>query len=228
MSTVEGGGNIVTDGLVLYLDAANTKSYVSGSTTWNDISRGGNNGTLVNGPTFSSVNLGNIAFDGVDDYVQIPNSNYLTLGNFTVTSWAIRTTGNTTSFRLVANGADSDSLTTPGFFLGATSLNCVFSINPTGVRTSLTTPITAGIFTCMTGVYDGSGNMGIYINGQPKTFVSSPTGSTVSNKGIYIGCRTVNDLFWPGNVASVQIYNRVLSATEVLQNYNATKSRFGL
>jgi hypothetical protein len=60
---------IVTDGLVLYLDAANTKSYVSGSTTWNDISRGGNNGTLVNGPTFNRGNGGSIEFDGVDDYV---------------------------------------------------------------------------------------------------------------------------------------------------------------
>ena len=62
---------IVTDGLVLYLDAANPKSYVSGSTTWRDISRGGNNGTLVNGPTFDSGNGGNIVFDGVDDYSRI-------------------------------------------------------------------------------------------------------------------------------------------------------------
>ena len=54
MSTLNGGPNIVFDGLVLYLDAGNTKSYISGSTTWNDISRLGNNGTLINGPTFSS------------------------------------------------------------------------------------------------------------------------------------------------------------------------------
>ena len=60
---------IVTDGLVLCLDAANSKSIVSGSTTWNDLSRGGNNGNLVNGPTFNSGNGGSILFDGVDDYV---------------------------------------------------------------------------------------------------------------------------------------------------------------
>ena len=53
MSTLSGGPNVIVDGLVLWLDAANSKSYISGSTTWNDISRGSNNGTLVNGPTFS-------------------------------------------------------------------------------------------------------------------------------------------------------------------------------
>jgi hypothetical protein len=58
---------IVTDGLVLYLDAANTKSYVSGSTVWNDLSRSGYNGTLTNGPTFNISNGGSISFDGVDD-----------------------------------------------------------------------------------------------------------------------------------------------------------------
>jgi hypothetical protein len=63
------GPNIVTDGLVLYLDAANQKSYPGTGTTWNDLSGNGNNGTLVNGPTFNSDNNGSIVFDGVDDYV---------------------------------------------------------------------------------------------------------------------------------------------------------------
>ena len=70
MSTAEGGGNIVTDGLVLLLDAANTKSYVSGSTIWNDLSRSGNNGSLINGPTFNSLNGGSIVFDGSNDFIE--------------------------------------------------------------------------------------------------------------------------------------------------------------
>jgi uncharacterized delta-60 repeat protein len=70
---------------VLYLDAANTKSYVSGSTTWNDISRGGNNGTLTNGPTFNSANGGSIVFDGVDDYIQIENT--INLPNWSYNFW---------------------------------------------------------------------------------------------------------------------------------------------
>ena len=69
---------IVTDGLVLYLDAANQRSYPGSGTTWSDISRGGNNGTLVNGPTFDPGNGGSIVFDGVDDYVSIPDINFTT------------------------------------------------------------------------------------------------------------------------------------------------------
>jgi len=66
---------IVTDGLVLYLDAANIKSYVSGSTIWRDISRSGaSNGIIVNGPIFNSLNGGSISFDGVDDYIDISNA----------------------------------------------------------------------------------------------------------------------------------------------------------
>ena len=78
MSTLSGGPNIVTNGLVLSLDAANPKSYVSGSTTWNDISRGGNNGTLINGPTFNSANGGSIVFDGVNDFISLSGPYSLT------------------------------------------------------------------------------------------------------------------------------------------------------
>jgi hypothetical protein len=62
------GPSIVTDGMVLSLDAANTKSYVSGSTVWRDMSGNEYSGSLINGPTFSNVNGGSIVFDGVDDY----------------------------------------------------------------------------------------------------------------------------------------------------------------
>ncbi len=66
---------IITDGLVLYLDAANTRSYPGSGTAWNDLSRSGNNGTLVNGPTFNSANLGSIVFDGTNDYSEVTSRN---------------------------------------------------------------------------------------------------------------------------------------------------------
>ena len=61
---------IVTDGLIFYVDASNPKSYDTTGTTWNDISRNNNNGVLTNGPTYNSSNLGNIVFDGTNDFVQ--------------------------------------------------------------------------------------------------------------------------------------------------------------
>ena len=70
MSTLQ-SGHIITDGLVIALDAANTKSYPGSGTTWSDLSGNSNNGTLTNGPTFNSRNGGSIVFDGVDDYVTL-------------------------------------------------------------------------------------------------------------------------------------------------------------
>ncbi len=67
--SVISGPNIVTNGLVLHLDAANTKSYSGSGTTWTDLSGNGNNGTLTNGPTFDSANYGSVVHDGVDDYI---------------------------------------------------------------------------------------------------------------------------------------------------------------
>ena len=86
MSTLNGGpGNIVTNGLVLYLDAANYQSYISGSTTWYDLSGNNNSGSLVNGPTYSSTNAGSIVFDGTNDYVGLPNGLLSGTGDF----WAV-------------------------------------------------------------------------------------------------------------------------------------------
>jgi hypothetical protein len=78
MSTVSGGqGNIVTNGLVLNLDAANPRSYEPpfNGTVWNDLSGNGNNGTLVNGPVFSGSNGGFLRFDGTNDYADLPFNN---------------------------------------------------------------------------------------------------------------------------------------------------------
>ena len=83
MGAVEGGPNVVYNGLVLYLDAANNKSYVSGSTSWNDLTGNKNVGTLTNGPTFNTGSGGSIVFDGVDDYVNLGTSiNFSTRGRF--------------------------------------------------------------------------------------------------------------------------------------------------
>jgi hypothetical protein len=83
------GPNVVTDGLVLSLDAANIKSYVSGSTTWYDKSGNGNNGTLTNGPTFDSNNGGNLVFNGTNQYIDCGSSSLLNFGtgNYTIGVW---------------------------------------------------------------------------------------------------------------------------------------------
>ena len=87
--SVSGPGRVIDNGLVLYLDASNNKSIVSGSNTWFDVSRNGNNGTLTNGPAYSSANGGSIVFDGTNDFVTGSNSSDFAFGtgNFTVSYW---------------------------------------------------------------------------------------------------------------------------------------------
>lgn len=208
---------IVTNGLVLYLDAANTRSYVSGSTTWNDISRGGNNGTLTNGPTFNSANGGSIVFDGTNDFV----SGTCTTVNANV---------GMTTFIWVRTVITSPQV----FFSHSSGANNGFRLEIDGGQFLLTFGAVAN-YPSGNGVSDGNwrqlavttvGTIGkIYINGN---LVASPTVGTmqgIPNEFIVSGS-TIR--FLNGNVASVILYNRALTAAEVLQNYNTTKTRFGL
>jgi len=217
MSTVGGGVNIVSNGLVLYLDASNRISYVSGSTTWNDVSRSGNNGTLINGPTFNSANGGNIVFDGTNDFVSGSCTTVNANVGMTTFIW-VRT-----------------SITSPQVFFSHTSgVNDGFRLEIDGGQFLLTFGGVAN-YSSGNSVSDGNwkqlvvttvGTTGrIYINGN---LVASPTVGTMQGtpNQFVISGSTIR--FLNGNVASVILYNRALSAAEVLQNFNATKSRFGL
>lgn len=215
MSTQYAFGKIVTDGLVLALDAADKNSYPGSGTTWTDMSGNGNNGTLTNGPTFSSVNQGSIVFDGTNDYVNLTDIPSITT-NATFCAWV-----NAVDFiedraimavkdvliQLTGTGilywydVDVDPL----FFSGTYSTNTWYQVIISQSGTSIS----------------------VYKNG---VFSSTQTGGNIGtsygNKqiGSYFGTQK----FWIGNIANVQIYNRALSASEVSQNYNAQKSRFGL
>jgi hypothetical protein len=229
MSTLSGGPNIIVDGLVMYLDAANRYSYVSGSTAWNDLSRGGNNGTLINGPTFNSANGGSIVFDGINDYVNLGNPLTLSLNmNITLSTWINSTTlfssqnfppfiikGINVSYMLFGNSLTNQIR----IRIGDNNIaNAVDSIST----------ISSNIWYNVVGTYDGN-NIKIYINGvldnQKARIGTIPTGSD----NIIMGFNPSGEaLVYNGRISNTQIYNRALSAQEVLQNYNATKTRFGL
>jgi hypothetical protein len=212
---------IVTEGLVLYLDAANPYSYVSGSTSWNDISRGGNNGTLVNGPTFSSANNGSIVFDGTDDYV-IHSS--LDLG--TVCSWGVWV-----NYVRVANSNEAFVI------LGANLPNRYnlyydfptknFYVGTGDVFRTLQYDAGLNANTWYNIIHTRNENtVTVYING---VSIGIMTGtSSLPSLFRTIGSEGTSAYFSNIRVSGVCYYNRTLSAQEVLQNYNATKTRFGL
>lgn len=212
---------IVTDGLVLYLDAANTKSYVSGSTTWNDISRSGINGTLVNGPTFNTGSGGNIVFDGVNDYVSLSNNTTTQFSNIDPWSFSITTEllSQNTAYPSIINKGTASTTGLLLFYYSSGSIVLKHNNSqPNPIIVSMNRPFT------YTATYSGSGAVKIYLNGiyrvDGPTIVSVDTTNnlTLGFGDAYSNIRTYN----------FSKYNRALTAQEVLQNYNATKTRFGL
>jgi hypothetical protein len=231
MSTLSGGPNIITDGLVLYLDAGNTLSYTSGSTIWNDLSRSMLSGSLINGPTFAT---GSIVFDGTNDYVALGTTTAIKPSRPTVSIWV--KPGPLTD-RFVFDGHYFDGGN--GYLLYVNNTNQFQfwvrnSYNNTqgdGVRTvTSTTTYNNSTWYNVVGVYNGT-NAIIYVNGfaQNSGSLSSITYSPNSTAGIanYMTNLNIGAIF-SGSVAIAQVYNRALTASEVLQNYNATKGRFGL
>jgi len=220
--------NIVTDGLVLYLDAANTKSYVSGSTIWNDMSGFSNNGTLVNGPTFDNTNGGSIVFDGVNDY-GINNTPNLPTGNITATicAWVYIVSGYTGTWQGIVGWG---TRTTGRSFLldmnaGRLALSTWGGVGGEDLISTYNIPQSTWKF------FAGSiqnRNIKLYADATQVLDSSITTTPNVTSTDLRLA-----SIDYPGRlsnirIANTQIYNRALTATEILQNYNATKTRFGL
>lgn len=208
---------IVTDGLVLYLDAANPYSYVSGSTNWNDLSRSQVSGSLINGPTFNSTNGGGIVFDGINDYVA---TNFLIPSGNTSKTMEVCFKLSSLKNQYIAFGG---STVNGGMFGLIVWLNQFMFW---GYNVDLTSTITPLINTtyCVTIVYDSTQTkMFLYINSVLNNSVVQ-TLNTVNGNPLAIA----NTIFSDATIYSTKVYNRALSASEVLQNYNATKTRFGL
>jgi hypothetical protein len=238
---------VVTDGLVLYVDAANPNSYVSGSTTWRDISRGGNNGTLVNGPTFSSANGGYITCDGTNDYIEVLDNPSLDFGSgsFTVEYW-FRKLQTTTAYdniwgpnkwRVGSPGTNEWVLTigngSGGSGGNGNNYSFIVEVGTTTYGTGESSEVLSlNVWYQLIGIREG-GTLKTYLNGILKQNVS-PAGftpsSSINNLGrnLRINNSTADVFYTAADNSILRIYNRALSATEVLQNYNATKTRFGL
>lgn len=226
-------GNIVKDGLVLCLDAAKRDSYPGSGTVWRDISGFGNNGTLTNGPTFSSGNYGSIRFDGVDDYVELGNLQPSILNTLTITYnvW-LKWNGSGLFGCVIGNEpAGLDINTMRGFGIRRRSSNRYWLSPGAGSPLILeTSPLNINIYSnyhMVTGVLTGTQAI-IYVNGTSLA-QASWTNAITSTYTFKIGTTPLNSAdHINSDIASAQIYNRALSAQEILQNYNATKTRYNI
>jgi len=237
---------IITDGLVLALDAGNAKSYPGSGTSWTDLSGNGNNGTLTNGPTFDSGNGGSIVFDGSNDYVNSTSTNAIVGNNPTqisIESWfktnstlssyissLKRLNTNSTLLSLTINQQSSSS--TVQNYLGF-----LYDVGDTGGDNSVghkwitTNENFYGKWTHICAVVNQSGAF-LYINGvlRNQNLTDSFYGSNRSNPSanFTIGAFESSQLWLNGFIPTVKIYNRALSASEIQQNFNALRGRFGI
>jgi hypothetical protein len=236
------GPNVVTNGLVLALDAANTKSYPGSGTTWSDLSGNNNIGTLTNGPTFNSANGGSIVFDGVDDYTNISYNSNLNASTWTLSVWFKLNPGYQELDAIISRTYYSPEFTINYFIDCGLIVQNKFRIGSykfspeanQNITSSTTVTSTIGKWTNIVGYRTSDFKVGVFVNGVSETestFSSVDFSSTNVNSGITIGALNLNGTlgrFTNGNVANTQLYNRALSSSEILQNYNAQKSRFGL
>ena len=222
------GPQIVTSGLVLHLDAANPKSYPGTGTTWYDRAgnlNGGvvNNATLYNGPSFSSTNMGSLVFNGTNSYVRV-DSTILQDSGGTINIWCKPTGVPPTGFTgyiFSSFGTNSDRfymyIDTSGNFgiaRGNPMVGIAAGVKPLNIWYNLVMVWTS---TTLSGYFNG------IQFGATTSYIASGTTSNFSI-GSYVG--PFGTQVFNGNIANVQIYNRALTAQEVLQNYNALKSRF--
>ena len=224
------GPNTSDSGLVLCLDAADTNSYIGSGTTWTDASNNGNNSTLTNGPIFDSSNGGNFSFDGTDDYVQTNLNQNTNDAQITWECWFWDNSpgGFFDNTAIISNYGPTG--TTPFTILHIISDGRPYfgQRNSSGTESSAvySVNICDGVWHHIVGVVDNS-NMLIYVDGVLRASQSKVTGTTTSGQNIVIGGNHLGR-YQSCRIASAKIYNRALNATEILQNYNATKSRFGL
>jgi len=228
---------IVTDSLVLCLDAANPKSYSGSGSSWFDLSGNNNNGTLVNGVGYTNQNLGSLVFDGVDDEVNCGNSSLLKPNFITVESW-IKHTNSSQSLSFICGVGNTGPL---GYWLAfRPSSNALrFSlrtVDGTGAQfttSSLSFPITNTIGHFV-GTYDGV-EVKMYYNGE-LVFTDTASGnieySSIENKSFEVGDLgyggNTSTRFWTGNIYGVKIYNRALLEFEIKQNFNSLRGRYGI
>jgi hypothetical protein len=217
------GPKVVTNGLVLSLDAADRNSYPGSGTLWNNLSVNVNNGTLTNGPTFSSTNNGNIVFDGTNDYIAFTDSGLIPTVGLTVSAWFKTTVADRWLVDKAAGGNIS------GYCLRGTSGGSM-QIAIGSIATSGGPVITGGTWIQAVGTWIPSTSINFYQNGiqYSSVIVSVPASITDPSANLQVARRATNVDYWNGSVAQVLIYTRTLSADEILQNYEAQKSRFGL
>ena len=232
-----GPPTLVATGLVLNLDAGDASSYPGNGNTWNDLS-GSNHGTLVNGPTFDPGNGGSIVFDGIDDVVSLGNVLNMGVNSWTISCW-VKFDGGTSGLMGII-GKTSYRPNYGRYAIYIDNNNLVAFCQPSNGNMIVSTPLAPYLdnnFHNLVVTINRTSVITFYIDGisvgTPYDISSTSTANPISSDNFYIGSYASNTgqsplYFFKGSIGQALIYNRALSPTEVTNNFNVSKARYGL
>jgi hypothetical protein len=220
-------GPIVTSGLTFAIDAGNLVSYGGVGTTVYDLTTTGVTGTLTNGPTWTYLSGGTFSFDGTDDNINFSSYPVLT-NNLTLSFW-FRTTVTPSGYKGIVTTWTAGQPSQSSYGVQFKNDGTLEPVRPIGSNWNIVTSstnVTNGNWYYCTVVYNTSGTF-LYLNS-----VLNASNSTTGNMNTPLGFRIGSDINggnnWNGSVSNVQIYNRALSESEIKQNFEAYRGRFGV
>ena len=258
--SISGPLKIINEGLVLALDAGNSKSYPSTGSTWFDLISGSNNGTLINGAYYTSSQPSYINFDGINDYINFSSSVYPVSGlGFTIEVVGSVDSGSSAPQRFLSKGHYG---WTPGYFLGkypstdgrirfVGGIGSATSVSSSAVYCYTSQSYNVGLVRHLsllsTGTYmylyvngaksnliKATGTVGTLENGTDLNYSASISGLSIATSakfsvGNYANSNaSILDEYLKGKISLVKIYNRALSYSEILINYNSVKNKYSL
>ena len=215
--------NIVRDNLILNLDAGINMSYPGTGTSWFEISGSGSTATLISA-TFSSTNGGAFVFNGTSSYASLPTENRfdLSTGSATISAW----------FKTASSGLNCIASKRNGTGFQFYVLNAKLYADGAGTAgASSSQSVNTGNNFYGAVVYDRANSlMRLYVNGAQDGSVALASTTLTDTADVNVGRKTLSGAgdYFNGTIYQVQIYNKALSSTEILQNYNALKGRYGL
>jgi hypothetical protein len=231
MSIFSGPSISTPSSLVLDFDAANIKSYVGSGTSWKDLTPTGITGILTGGTTYSSANGGVFLFDAVDDYVELNTTMASMVGDisYSILAWVKINSNRPAGGASIGSSCIIGHNDAYGFGLQIDTGNYVnFGLRSTGNYNG-TTALALNTWYHVAGVKPAGSNSFIYVNGVQDGTSSSPTTIITPVATMRIGYGPGrNPAPFDGSIATVQVYTKALSATEIQQNFNAMRGRFGI
>lgn len=217
---------IVTNGLVLHLDAGQQNSYSGSGTIWKDLSGNNNNGILTNGPTYNSSNGGLIIFDGSNDYINgVHNAQTDITGNITIECWFRITDTRADWVRVFGKGTSANR--TFGLWYNQSLSSFLYQrYGTTSMNAQYLDTVSLNTWYHMVGTSSGNNHI-LYLNNIERATSSTGTTFYSSTDPYKVGYGNIHT-YHVGDISNCKIYNRALTITEIQQNFQALRGRFGI